>query len=185
VEYIISILGLIFVGAVISFLVARTREHAQAAEFREKETGTLFALSQELAAAVNSDAIIGAVTKDIREIFQWESTFLLPDDMDHLVVHSAGPGLRLDEKEIAVAIWAYKHGVIAGYDTDTLHDSRLRYIPLDSSRGVLGILGVMPTEPSGIITSEESRILIAFANQAAIALERVNLANKAAKQAGG
>jgi K+-sensing histidine kinase KdpD len=36
-------------------------------------------------------------------------------------------------------------------------------------------MGVRPTEPNGVITPEQSRILTAFANQAALALERVNL----------
>jgi len=91
------------------------------------------------------------------------------------VMHSASPELTLDADELAVATWAYKHGAIAGYDTDTLHGSRLRYIPLQTSQGVLGILGVKPAEPDGIITPEQTRILTAFASQAAIAVERVNL----------
>jgi two-component system sensor histidine kinase KdpD len=177
-EYIITVLGLTLVGAVISFLVARTREHAEAAQVREKETGTLYALSQDLAVAMDNDAVIRAVTKDIGEIFQWDVTFLLPEG-DTLVEHPGSPELRLDPNEVAVALWAYKHGVDAGYDTDTLHDSRLRYIPLQSSQGVLGIMGVMPDVPDGIITSEQARILTAFANQAAVALERVRLASQA------
>ncbi len=44
-----------------------------------------------------------------------------------------------------------------------------------SSAGVLGILGVKPTDPDGVITHEQERILTAFANQMALALERVNL----------
>ena len=64
---------------------------------------------------------------------------------------------------------------VAGYDTDTLHGSRLRYIPLQSSVRVLGILGVKPADPEGVITHEQERILTAFANQMALALERVNL----------
>jgi two-component system, OmpR family, sensor histidine kinase KdpD len=180
-EYIITVLGLILVGAVISFLVARTREHAEAAQIREKETGTLYALSQDLAVALDNEAIIRAVTKDIREIFQWDVTFLLPEG-DVLVEHPGSPGLTLDPNEVAVALWAYKHGVDAGYDTDTLHDSRLRYIPLQSSEGVLGIMGVKPDAPSGIITSEQARILTAFANQAAVALERVRLASRSMVQ---
>ena len=36
-------------------------------------------------------------------------------------------------------------------------------------------MGVKPTEPEGIITHEQDRILNAFANQTALALERVNL----------
>jgi two-component system sensor histidine kinase KdpD len=51
----------------------------------------------------------------------------------------------------------------------------LRYIPLQSSAGVLGILSVKPADPDGVITHEQERILTAFANQMALALERVDL----------
>lgn len=173
-EYLITFAGMIIVGSLVSLLVARAREHAYAAQARETETGTLYALSQDLSVAADSDSIIAAVTRHIREIFHWESVVLLPHE-DHLIVHSAGTKLVLDEDDIAVATWAFQHGAVAGYDTDTLHGSRLRYIPLQSSAGVLGIMGVEPTDPEGIITHEEERILTAFANQMALALERVNL----------
>ena len=173
-EYLITFAGMIIVGAVVSLLVARAREHADAAQIREKETGTLYALSQDLAVAVTTDAIINAVRKHITEIFQWDSVFLLPRE-NSLIVHSASEGLVLDGDDIAVATWAYQHGAIAGYDTDTLHGSRLRYIPLQGTQGVVGIMGVRPTEVNGVIIPEQSRILTAFANQTALALERVNL----------
>ena len=176
-EYLISFTGLIGVGALVSLLVARVREHAVAAQTRENETSTLYALSQDLATAVDIDSISSVVGKHIDEIFGWESAFLLPDN-DQLVAHFASPGFSLDADDLAVATWAYKHGAIAGYDTDTLHGSRLRYIPLQTSQGVLGILGVKPAEPDGIITHEQERILTAFANQAALALERVDLSRR-------
>jgi len=173
-EYLITFAGMIIVGALISLLVTRAREHAYAAQEREKETGTLYALSQDLAVAVDEGSIIAAVTRHILEIFKWESVVLLPDE-NNLIVHPSGSGLILNADDIAVATWAFQHGAVAGYDTDTLHGSRLRYIPLQSSAGVLGILGVKPFEPDGIITHEQERILTAFANQMALALERVNL----------
>jgi two-component system sensor histidine kinase KdpD len=173
-EYLITFAGMIIVGALISLLVARAREHADAAQIREKETGTLYALSQDLAVAVEVNSIVTAVAKHISGIFQWESVFLLPEG-NELVMREVSPGLRLDADDIAVATWAYQHGTIAGYDTDTLHGSRLRYIPLQSTQGVLGIMGVKPAEPDGVITHEQDRILMAFANQTALALERVNL----------
>lgn len=58
---------------------------------------------------------------------------------------------------------------------ETLHSSRLRYIPLRSSQGVIGIMGIRPTEPGGIIAPEQVVILTAFANLTAQALERVRL----------
>jgi two-component system sensor histidine kinase KdpD len=172
-QYLVTFIGMIIVGTVISMLVARARRHADAAQIREKETGTLYALSQDLASAVDAATIMNAVGQHIREIFQWESAFFLPEN-NHLVVHAQSPGLVLDGDDIAVATWAFAHGATAGYDTDTLHGSKLRYIPLQSSRGVIGILGVQPVEPNGVITYDQSRILTAFANQAALALERVN-----------
>ena len=177
-EYLITFAGMIIVGALISLLVTTAREHAFAAQARETETGTLYALSQDLAVAADAGSIIAAVTRHIREIFQWESVVLIPDE-DHLVVHPSGTGLVLNADDIAVATWAFQHGAVAGYDTDTLHGSRLRYIPLQSSAGVLGIMGVKPAEPDGIITHEQERILTAFANQAALALERVMLTENA------
>jgi len=179
-EYIITFAGMIIVGALISLLVTRVREHAFAAQEREKETGTLYALSQDLTVAADADSIIVAVTRHIREIFQWESVVLLPDEAS-LTAHPPGHGLVLNADDIAVATWAFQHSAVAGYDTDTLHGSRLRYIPLQSSAGVLGILGVKPAEPDGIITHEQERILTAFANQMALALERVQLATTSKK----
>jgi two-component system sensor histidine kinase KdpD len=173
-EYLITFAGMIIVGALISLLVTRAREHAYAAQARENETGTLYALSQDLSVAADTDSIISAVIRHIREIFKWESVVLLPEG-DRLIIPHSETGLVLDADDIAVATWAFQHGAIAGYDTDTLHGSPLRYIPLQSSAGVLGIIGVKPADPNGVITHEQERILTAFANQMALALERVNL----------
>jgi two-component system sensor histidine kinase KdpD len=172
-EYLITFAGMITVGALISLLVARAHENADAAQIREKETGTLYALSKDLAILMDADSIFAAVIKHISVIFQWESVFLLPEG-NEVVIGEAGPGLHLDADDIAVATWAYQHGSVAGYDTDTLHGSRLRYIPLKSSQEVLGIMGVKPAEPDGVITHEQEKILMAFADLTALALERVN-----------
>jgi len=179
-EYAITFAVLITVGTVISLLVARAREHALAAQTRENETGTLYDLAQDLATAMDIDSIIHAVSTHIDEIFQWKSVFLLPEG-ETLKVHTSSLGLILDADEIAVATWAYRHSAIAGYDTNTLPGSRLRYTPIQSSRGVLGVLGVKPPDPAGVITPEQARILVAFANQTALALERVNLARTVAE----
>ncbi len=183
-EYLITFAGMIIIGALISLLVTRSREHAESVQIRERETASLYALSQDLTVAADADAIISAASRHIREIFQWDSAFLLPEE-EKLVEHSSSPGFRLDADEIAVATWAYEHEAVAGYDTDTLHSSRLRYIPLRSSQGAIGIMGVKPEERVGIITPEQAYILTAFANLTAQALERVNLAKNREKPVPG
>jgi len=176
-EYLITFAGMIIVGAMVSLLVTRARENSFAAQSREKETGTLYDLSRDLAVAPDAGAVITAVTRHIREIFQWESVVLLPSG-DGLVVQSSGSPVVLTDDDLAVATWAFRHSAVAGYDTDTLHGSRLRYIPLTGSTGVLGILGVQPAESGSIITHGQERILNAFASQMALALERVQFTNK-------
>jgi two-component system, OmpR family, sensor histidine kinase KdpD len=173
-EYLITFAGMIIVGGLVSLLVTRARENAFAAQNREKVTGTLYALSQDLAVAPDAPSIITAVTRHINEIFSWESIVLLPEG-DRLAVQSSPAGIGMTDDDIAVATWAFQHEAVAGYDTDTLHGSRLRYIPLTGSSDVLGILGVKPAEVDGIITHEQERILTAFANQMALALERVRV----------
>jgi two-component system sensor histidine kinase KdpD len=173
-EYLITFAGMIIVGTLVSLLVTRARDHAYAAQSREKETGTLYALSQDLTVAADTGSMIAAVTRHIREIFQWESIVLLPEG-DGLAVQQSESGIVLNDDDIAVASWAFQHSTVAGYDTDTLHGSRLRYIPMNGAAGVLGILGVKPADVDGIITHEQERILTAFANQMALALERVRL----------
>jgi two-component system, OmpR family, sensor histidine kinase KdpD len=174
-EYLITFAGMIIIGGLISLLVTRSREHAESVQIRETETATLYALSQDLTAAADADTIISAAASHIYEIFRWDSAFLLPGG-DGLVEQPSPSGLRLDADEIAVATWAFGHDAEAGYDTDTLHSSRLRFIPLRSSQRVLGIMGVKPSEPEGFITTEQAFILTAFANLTAQALERVNVA---------
>jgi len=172
-EYLITFAGMIVVGTLISLLVAQTRRHADAAQIREKETGTLYALSQDLAVATDAGAIVAAISRNIREIFGWESALFLPGEKG-LEVREKSPGLAIDADDLAVATWAFQHGAVAGYETDTLHGSKMRYIPVMSSRGVLGILAVKPAAASGGISYEQTRLLSAFATQAALALERVN-----------
>jgi len=78
-----------------------------------------------------------------------------------------------------VATWAFEHGQPAGRGTDTLPAARLRYLPLSTARGKVGVLGVWPTEAGRYLTPEQRRLLDAFASLAAVAIERVHLAEAA------
>ena len=76
-------------------------------------------------------------------------------------------------------MWAFEHGQPAGRDTDTLPAAKVRYLPLKTARGVVGVLGVQPPEKTAHLTLEQRLLMEAFANQAALAIERVQLADEA------
>ena len=55
----------------------------------------------------------------------------------------------------------------------------MRYQPLKTTRGVVGVLGVKPIDPARHLTRDQLRTLDAFANQIGLAIERASLAEQA------
>jgi two-component system sensor histidine kinase KdpD len=140
----------------------------------------LYALSRDLAVAADVDAIVSAVLAHVSQTFSREVAVLLPES-SHGVLrpHASSPGFEVDENELAVATWAFEHGQPAGRSTDTLPAASARYLPLKTARGVVGVMGVKPSEPSSHLSPEQRQLLDAFASQAALAIERTQLAEQA------
>jgi len=178
-QYIITFIALFLVGIVISQLTARAREQADAAQQREVETAELYDLSRDLAAAAELDVILRFLIQHVEQTFEREIVVILPE-ANRLVPHAASIGLDLNDEEMAVADWVYRHGEPAGRHTNTLPAAKLRYLPLKTARGVVGVLGVgKPGTVERDLTPAQRRLMEAFANQAAQAIDRVRLAEEA------
>jgi two-component system sensor histidine kinase KdpD len=180
-EYILTFIGLFAVGLVISELTARVRDQAVAARRRELETASLYALSRDLSTAEGLDQIIQAITINVSQRFEREVAVFLPDADGNgtLDIASQPANFAPDENEMAVATWTFQHGQPAGRGTDTLPASAGRYFPLTTPRGVVGVMGVKPNDPNSHLTPDQRRLLETFASQAALAIERTQLAEQA------
>jgi two-component system sensor histidine kinase KdpD len=177
-EYLLTFTGLLVVSLVISNLAVRVREQAESAERREAQTAELYALSRDLAVAVDLDGIMQAVLTHISQTFGREVVVLLPEG-GTVKLRALSPGFTLSENELAVATWAFQHGQPAGRGTDTLPAASVHYLPLKTARGVVGVLGVKPSDPNNRLSPDQRRLLGAFASQAALAIERAQLAEQA------
>jgi len=93
--------------------------------------------------------------------------------------YSLNPNFVLDHNEMAVAVWSYQHAESAGRGTDTLSASDARYIPLKTSQGVVGVLGVKPKDSTSYLSPDQRRLLETFVSQAALAIERAQFAEQA------
>jgi two-component system sensor histidine kinase KdpD len=179
-EFLLTFAALLIAGLVISTLAVRVREQAGTAEVRAVQTTELYALSRDLAVALDLDAIIRAVLAHVSQTFGPEVAVLLPESPHEAIKPRAlSPGFELNENEFAVAAWTFEHGQPAGWGTDTLRAACARYLPLRTARGVVGVLGVKPPDPKTPLTTDQSRLLDAFASQAALAIERTQLAGRA------
>lgn len=181
-QYLLTFAGLLIVGVVISTLTAQAREQADAALQRETETTALYELSRDLAAAVTRDAIVQSVTHHMARTFERAIVILLPpeESTGRLEIAATSSSLELPEDELAVADWVFRRGEPAGRNTTTLPAANLRYLPLKTAQGIVGVLGVVgPGEAQRPLSPEQLRLMDAFASQAAMALARANLARRA------
>ncbi len=92
-QYLLTFAGLLIVGVVISTLVSQTRAQAQAARRREEQTAALYALSRDLAAAIDLDGILRSVVQHTSDTFSRAVAILLLKG-DKLAVAASSPILR-------------------------------------------------------------------------------------------
>jgi len=177
-EYILTFFGLLSVSLVISYLTAQVREQADAAQRREAQTAALYELGHDLTAAVGLEAVAKTIIDHIGQIYSREVALFLPENND-LKLYMASQDLSVAENELAVASWAFEHNQQAGRGTDTLPDASMHYQPLKTTRGIIGVLGIKPLGINTYLSPDQQRILDAFANQVALAIEGAQLVEHA------
>lgn len=177
-QYLLTFLGLLVVGAVISTLMARARERAEVMRSREVQTASLYYLSRDLAASADINDVLKAVLRNVEEALNAQVVILLPEG-ERLDILASSDGLALDIKEQAVADWAFRNNHPAGRATDTLVSADLIYLPLQTPASVLGVIGLRLENQLAYHSQDNRRLLDAFATQAAMAMERVRFSRQA------
>jgi two-component system sensor histidine kinase KdpD len=180
-QYIITFLVLLLVGIVISYLTARVRRQTEAAKIRERETYALFALGRDLAVSNDLESYLQVIIKRARETFGHDIIAFLPDPekKNTLKPYASAQNVNIDENERAAAFWSFEHQKIVGSGTDTLPNSRARFIPLVTARGKVGVLAILDDDPKDKLTLGQERLLEAYADLAAVAIESILLNEEA------
>ncbi len=176
-EYLLSLIGFLIVGVVISYMAAKAREQALSAQMREAETSTLYALSRDLAITNDLDEIYTAVSTHIAQIINGDTIIILSPINSHQVLssNSESPDLAFDE---AVVRWVIDHGKVAGKGTSHFSQVEGNYLPLHTAQQTIGVLFVRPRNADETLSSGNSRVLEAFASQVALAIEHSQLAEQ-------
>jgi two-component system sensor histidine kinase KdpD len=179
-QYALTFVVMLAVALVISAMTNRIRQQAQAARARERRTAALLSLSRDLTAVRELDAVLAAAARHVSELFESQVVLLLPRGGKQLsVAYRRATEYEVGEKEISAAQWVYEHDQPAGLGTATLPSVQGLYLPLIGSQGTVGVLGVRPADAETFRPPEQLRLLEAFANQSALAVERARLAEDA------
>lgn len=171
----LTFVALFIVGLVISNLTAVARAHASAAERRAAHNAALYAFSRDLGVAAGLDEIVRAVVAHASATFDGQASVLLPEG-DALRPWGDGPELVPAGEEMDAAMLVFWSGRPAARGTGRETGSRL--LPLATARGVLGVLAVKSRDAADLLP-DQRQLLDTFASQAALAIERAQLAEQA------
>jgi two-component system sensor histidine kinase KdpD len=176
--YLITLIGLLTVGLIVSILMVTAKEEARAARRKEAYAALLYSFTKSLASGNELDQILDAVARHLVEVFRRPIVILLPD-AEGLTVRFRSPEVVFGECEDEIASWVFENGQEAGCGTETFSGSAIRYRPLRMGQGAVGVIGFQPKSSKELLPPDQSELLAIFMNQTALALTRANLAKKA------
>jgi two-component system sensor histidine kinase KdpD len=169
-EYILTFLGLLLVGLLISSLTAKAKETAVAAQEREGQAVTLLSVSRDLSGALSESAIAKFASTHLERLYG-PVKVLLASGKD------LQPHQDLEADEFAVADWAFRKSEQAGSGTNTLPGGAYQWHPLLSGTHCLGVVGLQRDIHPG--QTSKAQLLEAILSQVAASLERLRLAHSA------
>jgi two-component system sensor histidine kinase KdpD len=179
-EYLLTAAVLLTVGLVISSLAAGLRLQARVAIHRERRTAALYAMTRELAAAASLDDIAACAYAHIAHVFDAHGLILLngPEGSTR-VLGNAGDAAREGSADASIANWVFTRNKVAGFGTDTFPTADAIYLPLNGTRGIVGVLIVRGDNRAPLLIAEQWHLLETFASQIAVAVEREQLRRQA------
>ena len=168
--------GMYFVVAlVLGQFASRVRWQERAERRREERSTALYLLTSDLADAADVDEVAQRLVRQVAQAFKAKVAVLLRESGGSLArtAHRAST-FPVSEKEQSVAAWAFRFGKAAGRFTDNLPSAAAIYMPLQTNRAPVGVLGVA-LEGDQQPTLEQRDLLNAYARQAALVLDRLRL----------
>jgi two-component system sensor histidine kinase KdpD len=164
------------VAVIASNLTARVRAQALSAQRRAKLTEDLYVFSRKLAGVVTIDDLLWATAFQIASMLQLRVVLLLPEGESLTVRSGYPPEDMLSDADLAAAKWCWQNNRPAGRGADTLPGAKRLFIPMHTGRGAVGVVGLDNDRPGPLLTPDQRRLLDALTDQAALAIERINLA---------
>ncbi len=171
---------LVFAGvaAATGWLASRVRLEAQAAQGRIESLRRISAFTRRLGAPATEPELLAEIARLAGDIVT--PAVVLIAEAEDLNIRAAHPATldTMDEGSWAAARWSFARADQAGRGTATLPGAAWRFLPLRTARMGFGVVGV---RAEASLDQPRLQALLALADQAASALERVRLAAAAAR----
>ena len=172
---VVAVVFFTIVAIIVSNVAARVRTLAVTAMARARTTEALYVFSRKLAGVGTLDDLLWATAYQTALMLKVRVVLLLPENGSIVVKAGYPPEDILDKADLAAANWAWEHDRSAGRGSDTLPGAKRLFLPMRTGRGAIGVVGIDSDKPGPLLTPDQRRLLDALIDQAALAIERVNL----------
>lgn len=174
-ENVVALFFFGLVAVIASNLTARMRSQAMSARQRARTTEDLYLFARKLAGAITLDDLLWATVYQVALMLKVRVVLLLPQDGILTVRAGYPPEDMLDESDLAAAKWCWEHNRPAGRSADTLPGAKRLFLPLRTARSPVAVIGLDNDREGALLTPDQQRLFDALSDQAALAIERVNL----------
>jgi two-component system sensor histidine kinase KdpD len=170
VQYLVTFAVMLLVGLLTGQLTAGLKFQARISASRERRAQSLFELTRDLSAALQSSQVAELGQAAVQRNFGGHALVLVTDLGGQLHLPAElPPGF-----DASVADWTLRNGQPAGLATSTLSAQTWHYVPLKAPMRLRGVLALQPAQPRWLLIPEQVQQLDTLARQIAIALERVH-----------
>lgn len=178
----VALLFFLVAALLASNLAGRARDQVNAARQRTRTTEALYAFSRKIAGVATLDDLLWAAAFQMSSMLKVNVVLLLPEDGRLEVRAGYPPEDLLDDADIGAASWSWENNKPAGRGAETLPGARRLFMPLRTSRGPVGVVGLDRERPGALMTPDERRLFDALLDQTAVAIERVRFAEEIDKR---
>ncbi|RCW84576.1 sensor histidine kinase [Phyllobacterium bourgognense] len=175
---------IIFLGValMIGDLAGRLRDQVARSRNQAKNTQALYEFSRKLSGTARLDDVLISTATHLHSTFGTGVVILMPYDGELSLQTAWPPDLTLDGTDMTAVRWAHEKNERAGSDTATLPQIEWQFLPILTSNGVAGVLGLSMKDRAAL-SENDDRMLTAILDQTAIAIDRAQLVRENAKTA--
>ncbi|MGE5086271.1 MAG: DUF4118 domain-containing protein, partial [Bacillota bacterium] len=162
-----------FVALMGGVLTAKVRRRDRDLLQRDRYNRLLYELVKEMSASVSPMEACLSASQSLDTLMKGKIKILLTNS-DGELERKTYNATKIDDRDLALALWSFENKKKAGWKTDTLTESRCLSLPLKGKSGVVGIMLYYPRQNETLRIDQEN-LMETVATQLAMTLERLRL----------
>ena len=180
IQYIFTLIVLLLVGIALSYFTSMLRRQTETSKRHEQEMSALYALGQDLAIASDLQSYTRSIINRIKGTIGQDVIIFLPDARNEatLKAYTDSPEINVDANIFNAAMRSFQRKEITECGSDAIEGAKSLCLPLITTRRAVGVLVLIQPEDANDYSDEQERLLSAYSDLAAVAIESIQLADE-------